>query len=295
MELKQLHYFLKVAEHLNFSRAAEALYVSQPALSYQIAELERELGTELFVRDHRKVYLTTAGMALLEPAKSMLEQAGTLPELIRKKSDQEAGLLRIGFDSTEDHFESMGVTEAIARFGTANPGVELAMMRAPFPECADQVIYGDLDIAFLILRHREHLPPDLTFRPVYRSHVLMVVREDSPVQTCAEAIQTMDLLLVGEKPRGNSRILRTLENMKLEPRLRRVDSMPAGFVYAQMGKGIMLLSELYYREHRYPGLRAIPIPDEAALITHVAVWNRGSNNPMISRLLEQFPALPQEE
>lgn len=292
MELKQLHYFLKVAEFLNFSRAAEALYISQPALSYQIAELERELGTELFTRDRRKVYLTPAGMALVEPAKSILEQAGSLPELVRQDSGHEAGLLRIGFDSTEDHFETIGVTEAIARFSLDNPGVELSMLRAPFPECADQVIYGDLDVAFLILRHREHLPPDLTCRPVYQSRVIMAVRKDSPVQTCAEAIETMDLLLVGEKPRGNSRILRALENMKLEPRLRRVDSMPTGFVYAQMGKGIMLLSEVYYHEHRYPGLKALPIPDEAAHITHVAVWNRGTNNPMVARLLEQFP--PQE-
>ena len=292
MELKQLHYFLKVAEFLNFSRAAEALYISQPALSYQIAELERELGTELFTRDRRKVYLTPAGMALVEPAKSILEQAGSLPDLVRQDSGHEAGLLRIGFDSTEDHFETIGVTEAIARFSLDNPGVELSMLRAPFPECADKVIYGDLDVAFLILRHREHLPPDLTCRPVYQSRVIMAVRKDSPVQTCAEAIETMDLLLVGEKPRGNSRILRALENMKLEPRLRRVDSMPTGFVYAQMGKGIMLLSEVYYHEHRYPGLKALPIPDEAAHITHVAVWNRGTNNPMVARLLEQFP--PQE-
>ena len=292
MELKQLHYFLKVAEFLNFSRAAEALYISQPALSYQIAELERELGTELFTRDRRKVYLTPAGMALVEPAKSILEQAGSLPDLVRQDSGHEAGLLRIGFDSTEDHFETIGVTEAIARFSLYNPGVERSMLRAPFPECADQVIYGDLDVAFLILRHREHLPPDLTCRPVYQSRVIMAVRKDSPVQTCAEAIETMDLLLVGEKPRGNSRILRALENMKLEPRLRRVDSMPTGFVYAQMGKGIMLLSEVYYHEHRYPGLKALPIPDEAAHITHVAVWNRGTNNPRVARLLEQFP--PQE-
>ena len=294
MELKQLHYFLKAAEHLNFSRAAEALYISQPALSYQIAELERELGSELFIRDRRKVYLSPAGMALVEPAKAMLEQASDLPELVKRDSGRETGLLRIGFDSTEDHFEAIGVTEAIARVAQGSPGVELAMLRAPFPECADQVIYGDLDMAFLIMRHREHLPPDLTYRTIYRSKLIMVVRGDSPVQTCAEAVDSMDLLLVGEKPRGNSRILRALENMKLEPHIRQVDSMPAGFVYAQMGRGIMLLSEVYYTQHRYPGLKAISIPDEAANIAHVAVWNKSTGNPMIARLLEQFPELPEQ-
>lgn len=291
MELKQLHYFLKVAEHLNFSRAAEALYISQPALSYQIAELERELGLELFTRDRRKVYLTPSGMALVEPAKAMLEQAERLPSIVRQGGDREAGLLRIGFDSTEDHFETIGVTDAVARFGMENPGVELSMIRAPFPECADRVIYGELDLAFLIMRHREHLPPELTSRPVYQNRVVMVVRADSDIQTCAEAVEKLDLLLVGEKPRGNSRILKALGNMKVEPKIRQVDSMPAGFVYAQMGKGIMLLSQVYFEQHRYVGLRALPIPDEAACITHMAVWNRGSNNPMVERLLAQFPEI----
>ena len=65
MELKQLEYFLKVAEQLNFSRAAESLYISQPAMSYQIAELERALGAVLFVRARRKVSLTPGGGALM--------------------------------------------------------------------------------------------------------------------------------------------------------------------------------------------------------------------------------------
>ncbi len=289
MDLKQLHYFLKVAEHLNFSRAAEALYISQPALSYQIAELERELSTALFIRDRRKISLSPAGMALVEPAKSILAQADQITDLVRKESREKTGLLRIGFDSTEDHFEIIGVTETLARFALENPGVELAMVRAPFTECADQVIYGDLDVAFLIIRHRERLPPDLVGRPVYESRLVMVVSEESSAQTCAEAVNSMDLLLVEEKPRGNSRILKALENMKLEPRIRRVDSMPTGFVYAQMGKGIMLLSETYFNHHQYPGLRAIQISGEAAVITHAVVWNRGSNNPMVPRLLEYFP------
>ena len=101
----------------------------------------------------------------------------------------------------------------------------------------------------------------------------------------------MDLLLVDEKPRGNSRVLKTLENMKLGPKIHRVDSLCAGFVYAQMGKGIMLLSEVYFQQHRYPGLKAIPIPDEAAVISHELVWNRGTSNPMVARLLDQLPAV----
>ncbi|MCI8539540.1 MAG: LysR family transcriptional regulator [Oscillospiraceae bacterium] len=291
MELKQLQYFLAVAEHLNFSRAAEALYISQPALSYQIAELERELGTELFLRDRRKVYLTTAGAGLIKPAQEALEASNRLLQLAQNKfpvQEETAAELRIGFDSTEDHFEATGVTEQIARLGLACPELQLEMTRAPFPECADQVIYGDMDVAFLILRHKEHLPPDLTCKTVYRSRIVMVVRADCPAQTCMEAVESQELILVGEKPRGNSRILKVLENMKLDPNIRRVDSMPAGFTYAQMGKGIMLLSEIYFQQHRYPGLKAIQIPDEAAVITHVAVWNRNNRNPMVQKLLDRF-------
>ena len=290
MELKQLQYFLAVAEHLNFSRAAEALYISQPALSYQIAELERELGTELFLRDRRKVYLTTTGAALIQPAKETLAASGRLLQLAKNHFSEleEEISLRVGFDSTEDHFETTRITEILAKFSNQHNGVRLEMMRAPFPECADQVIYGDLDVAFLILRHKEHLPPDLTFYPVYHSRIVMVVSEDCPAQTCAEAVSSQELILVGEKPRGNSRILKVLENMKLSPRIRRVDSMPAGFTYAQMGKGIMLLSEIYFNQHKYRGLKVIPVPDEAAEITHVAVWNKNTRNPMVPLLIDAF-------
>lgn len=292
MELKQLQYFLTVAEHLNFSRAAEALYISQPALSYQIAELERELGTELFLRDRRKVYLTTAGAALIKPAQETLAASSRLLQLAKNNfsAPEEAVALRVGFDSTEDHFEATGITETLARFANEHSGVRLEMMRAPFPECADQVIYGDLDVAFLILRHKEHLPPDLTCYPVYQSRIVMVVSEACPAQSCAEAVACQELILVGEKPRGNSRILKVLENMKLSPKIRRVDSMPAGFTYAQMGKGIMLLSEIYFNQHKYHGLKAIQVPDEAAEITHVAVWNKNTRNPVVGQLIDAFRA-----
>lgn len=114
MELKQLQYFLVVADCLNFSRAAEQLYISQPALSYHIAELERELKTELFVRAPRQLYLTAEGQSLRIHARQLLRQAEALPCLVLQDSAGPERMLRIGFDRTEDHFEFTGITQAIA-------------------------------------------------------------------------------------------------------------------------------------------------------------------------------------
>ncbi|MEE0434141.1 MAG: LysR family transcriptional regulator [Peptococcaceae bacterium] len=288
MEIKQLECFLKVAELLNFSRAAEALYISQPTLSYQIAELEQEIGVPLFERDRRNVYLTAAGQKLITPAKNLVEQTNNLPEIIRIHSAQDEGLLRISFDETEDHYEGTGITSTIANFSKAHPGVTLSMTCTSFQECLDQLTDGDCDVAFLILRNKETLPTDFASIPVYNSEIVMVINNDNPAETCEEAIANLDLLLVDRKPRGNSRILRTLEKMKLKPHIRHVDSLVAGFVYADMGAGIMLLSSTYYETHCYKQYKALTIPNEAAKITHVMVWKKGNDNPFIKKLSNFF-------
>lgn len=287
MDIKQLECFLKVAELLNFSRAAEALYISQPTLSYQISELEQEIGVPLFQRDKRKVYLTSSGQKLIEPARMVVQQAAALPELVRNDRDGE-GLLRIGFDDTEDHYEATGITQALAAFGKSNPGVSLSMECMSFQDCLDGLMDGDLDVVFLILRDKEHLPTNLQHIVVYESEIVMVINRDHPAQTYEEAVSNLDLLLVGEKPRGNSRILRTMKNMKLKPNIRHVDSLVSGFVYADMGQGIMLLSSTYYEAHCYPQYKALSIPGDASKIYHAMVWKRGTENPLVEELENVF-------
>ena len=73
MEIRQIRSFLKVAEHLNFSRAAKDLHIVQSALSMQIKHLEEEIGTKLFERDRRKVCLTEAGKVFLQDSSSTVE------------------------------------------------------------------------------------------------------------------------------------------------------------------------------------------------------------------------------
>ena len=97
VELRHLRYFVAVAEELHFRRAAERLYVAQPAVSEQIRKLEAELGVRLFDRTHRSVALTHAGSALLVEARRVLHQAEVAQRAARNAHDSAGSKLRIGY------------------------------------------------------------------------------------------------------------------------------------------------------------------------------------------------------
>ncbi len=96
MELRQLKYFIRVAECLNFSEAAKESCISQSTLSQQIKQLEQELGSELFLRNSRTVSLTEAGMELLPYARTTIKDADACIERIRDLKDILTGTMNIG-------------------------------------------------------------------------------------------------------------------------------------------------------------------------------------------------------
>src|SRR5450830_1809345 len=136
LELRQLRYFVAVAEELHFGRAAARLRMTQPPLSQAIQGVEELLGAALFERDRRSVLLTHAGAALLPEARRLLAQAADLPELVRAAAAGETGRLALAFVSSADY-------SVLPPF--------LRSYRSAFPDVqVDDLLHQRIDVGLLI-------------------------------------------------------------------------------------------------------------------------------------------------
>ncbi|WP_030940441.1 LysR family transcriptional regulator [Streptomyces sp. NRRL S-646] len=140
MELRQLTYFVTVAEELHFGRAAERLHIVQSAVSMQIQRLERELGAELFDRTPRRVRLTAAGERLLPEAREVLAAADRARAAVAPLPG-----LRIGTST------GLGVhlDRVLAAFARRAPDVPVELFSLPVAERLARVAGGQLDAAFV--------------------------------------------------------------------------------------------------------------------------------------------------
>jgi DNA-binding transcriptional LysR family regulator len=120
VELRHVRYFLAVAEHLNFSKAAQQLHIAQPPLSRQIQQLEADLGVVLFLRNKRHVELTRAGQVFLDEARKLVVQAGHAAEAARHAQKGESGGVRIGIASGLGGVAGRAVAEHCRRFPATN-------------------------------------------------------------------------------------------------------------------------------------------------------------------------------
>ncbi|MET0292347.1 MAG: LysR family transcriptional regulator [Steroidobacteraceae bacterium] len=124
MDLKQLRYFVAVAEERNFSRAARRLHLSQPPLSQQIAALEAELGVRLLDRTNRGASMTVAGAALYEEARAVLSRVVQLRERVRDAGQGDVGTLAVGFVTIADYG---ALPPALKAFRARWPRVEVQL------------------------------------------------------------------------------------------------------------------------------------------------------------------------
>ncbi|KAA6213211.1 LysR family transcriptional regulator [Streptomyces albofaciens JCM 4342] len=145
MELRQVRYFVAVAQELHFGRAAERLHIVQSAVSQQVRRLEREVGADLFDRSARQVRLTAAGERFLPEARALLAAEERALAVVAELIGTRRGALRLGTSAgLGDHLDR--VLDALSR--TA-PGLGVHLVSAPTRERLDRVAKGELDAAFV--------------------------------------------------------------------------------------------------------------------------------------------------
>ncbi len=187
MLLRHIRYFLAVAEHRNFTRAAEALHVSQPTLSQQIKQLEDTLHAPLLDRSGRTIVLTDAGVAYLDYARRALQDLEAGRRAIHDVQDLSRGTLRIAMTPT---FTAYLIGPLVDMFNSHYPGITLTIQEMP-QERMEMLLNDDaldLGIAFGEVRS-----PDIEALTLLRESLALMVGKSHPYAKGGRAITLEDL------------------------------------------------------------------------------------------------------
>ncbi|MCX5195582.1 LysR family transcriptional regulator [Streptomyces sp. NBC_00249] len=189
MELRQLRYFVTVAEELHFGRAAERLHIVQSAVSQQLRRLERELGAELFTRTTRVVRLTEAGNLLLPYAREVLALTARARQDIDGLRTEQAATVRLGTSS------GLGarLDAVLTAYGRRTGHARLELVTGSTAERLAQVRSGDLDGALL---RGERTDPGLEFLPLWQDALVVAL----PAGHQLAASRTVALARLAELP-----------------------------------------------------------------------------------------------
>lgn len=175
MELRQLKYFVRTAETLNFSEAARSLYVTQSTLSQQIKTLEDELGSMLFQRDSHSVYLTESGSKLLPLAVRTIQDAESCRNQINDLKELLTGELNIGVT----HSFSPILTETVKTFMKEYPGVRLNIRYNTMEELMGLLKRRNVDF---VLAFKPSLPyEEIESHSLFEDKLCVIMRKDHPL------------------------------------------------------------------------------------------------------------------
>ena len=175
MELRQLYYFVKVAETLNFSEAARSLFETQSTLSQQVKQLEEEFGTALFERDSHSVSLTENGSRLLPLAKRTLQDARDCINQIKDLQEMVSGELIVGVT----YSFCPVLTETVKNFIDAYPGVKLRIVSKSSEELISMLRKREVDFVLAFKPNESY--DDIESQILFDDRLSVILRNDHPL------------------------------------------------------------------------------------------------------------------
>ena len=282
MVLRQLEYFIAVADHLSFGRAAAALGVAQPAVTRQMQKLEHEFGVKLLERHKAGARLTNAGKLFLGHARRVIADAGRLSDEISRARRGDTGRLSVGFFTS---LVSGPLAELVTAFGREAPDVELILVEGNYADQIAALFDRRLDVALVAGTVREK---DVVTQPLWRERILVALPVDHPLADAAQ-ISWSDLaeerFVVRFWESGpfvynyvKRQAARAGYDAQIDQRMMARENL-LGLV--AMRRGITVIVESAAGA-TYPGIIFRPLGDAVDI---VGVWRPDNANPALKRLL----------
>ncbi len=286
IEFRHLRYFITVAEELHFRKAAEKLFITQPALSRQIQQLEQFIGAPLFIRDKRNVALTKSGEYLMEEARFLFNHLDFVQQTIEHLQQGDEGELRIGFVGSA---MQTVIPSLLKQINKDYPGIHSILTELPNQEQLDRIRNDQLDVGFI---RSMRLPVGLNKLDVYEENFCLVLPASHPVS--AENFTSIDvlgdenfILFSSQYSHGYyDKILSIFEDQGFSPKVAH-ESVHANTIFRlvenELGIGIVPSSLKHGFDLNIKFIELKNIPQRTTLS---AIWKTDSRNPILSKVIE---------
>lgn len=285
MELRQLRYFIAVAEDLSFSRAAKRIHVSQPPLSRNIANLERDLGVRLLERDHHRVTLTAAGSAFLEHARHLLRGLESAAATARQADQGEIGSLTLGFGGSAAYVFIPGI---LRQFRERYPGVKVSLDQLSLIDQIAALRDRRIDIGFVLLPFEDRA---IAYEAMARDRLVVAVPSDHALAARSEVrlneLKAFDF--VGFLRSGrfgyHAHTLDLCRSAGFIPRVvKETAPMVSVIGLVASGVGVAIVPSMAQRL-QIADVRYVPLVDKHANMDFAFAWNKENKSPVLPAFL----------
>ncbi|HTD06428.1 LysR substrate-binding domain-containing protein [Undibacterium sp.] len=292
MDLRQLRYFVTVAEELHFGRAAEKLHISQPPLSLSIQQLEKSLGVMLLLRTNKTAALTSAGAVLYSEARKLLKHAADMEDMAARVALGIEGRLKVGFVGA---MLFRGLPEAINAFQKENPRVDIVLREMNTTEQIEEIRREQIDVGFI---HAGHLPPGIQSKQLLEEPFVCCLPNGHRYAKKAKidlrdlADETFVLFPRAVSPHYHDRIVALCTNAGFSPRIRhevRHWLTIVGLVGQNMGIALVPLS---MQKAMFSQVTYRPLTESSIQSETLCIWHDKEIAPALSRFIDavKFPA-----
>lgn len=281
MELRQIRYFIAVAEEGNFGAAARRLNISQPPITRQVRKLEDELGVTLLTRTAKGAELTPAGAAFLDDARQTLAQVTRAVERSRAAQRGELGTLEVAYYGSPIYRVVPAILQA---FRKSSPDVQVSLTRLSKKDQVEALKSGQAHIGFGRYYAAE---PGLVIEPIVSEGLALAVPTEFEFKGADEEptrlLQEHPIILFPKHGRPNfaDEVISILKREGVEPQIAAMaEDISSALTLTAIGAGITVAPGSV-SDFRWSGVRFVPLPTLGAACAISCLYRRSDTSPLL--------------